>query len=90
VVRVRYPLAIRSFEVALEPPAYTGTKPGTIKGGDIHAIAGTAATFRIAFDATPAEASLVLTDPSARDKGRKCQRLGSSGCTTAARPSRRS
>jgi hypothetical protein len=70
VVRVRYPLAIRSFEVALEPPSYTGIKPETVKGGDLHAVVGTLATFRIAFDAPPAEASLVLNDPSAPAKGK--------------------
>ena len=32
VVRVRYPLAIKSFEVVLAPPAYTGMKTETVKG----------------------------------------------------------
>ena len=67
-VEVRYPLALRAFDVALEPPAYTGIKPSTVKGGDLRVIEGTDATFRIAFDATPAEASLVLTDPSVRSR----------------------
>ena len=74
LVRVRYPLAIRSFEVALNSPAYTGVKPATVKGGDIHAIAGTLATFRIVFDAMPVVASLVLNDPSALEKGRRVAR----------------
>lgn len=61
---VRYPLALTAFNVALEPPAYTGVKPSTVKGGDLRVIEGTGATFQITFDAPPAEASLVLTDPS--------------------------
>ncbi|MEJ7636484.1 MAG: hypothetical protein WKF75_00465 [Singulisphaera sp.] len=70
VVRVRSPLAVRLFEVAMNPPAYTGMKPNTLKGGDIRALAGTLATFRIAFDSPPVEASLVLDDPSAHAKGK--------------------
>jgi len=70
VVRVRSPLAVRLFEVTLNPPAYTGMKPNTVKGGDIRALAGTLATFRIAFDSPPVEASLVLDDPSAHAKGK--------------------
>ena len=49
--------------MALEPPAYTGVEPSTVKGGDLRVIEGTDATFRIAFDSPPAEASLVMTDP---------------------------
>ena len=54
--------------MALKPPAYTGVKPSTVKGGDLRVIEGTDATFQIAFDAPPAEASLVLTDPSVRSR----------------------
>src|SRR5262249_34879536 len=68
-IRVRYPLAVRSFEVALDPPADQGIKPATLKRRDSRAIAGTLATFRIAFDVPPIEASLVLDDPSARTRG---------------------
>ena len=67
-IGVRYPLALESFEVALRPPAYTGVKPSTVKGGDLRVIEGTDATFQIAFDSPAAEASLVMTDPSVRSK----------------------
>lgn len=67
-VAVRYPLAVKSLEVGLTPPAYTRVPPSTVKGGDVQATEGTVATFRVAFDAPPAEAALVLTDPSLRPK----------------------
>ena len=67
-VEVRYPLALKSFDVALKPPAYTGVAPSTVKGGDLRVIEGTDATFQITFDSPPAEASLVVTDPSVRSK----------------------
>jgi hypothetical protein len=67
-VDVLYPLALRAFEVGLKPPAYTGLAPATVKGGDLQAVEGTEATFRVRFDAPPAEASLVLIDPSVRPK----------------------
>ncbi len=65
-IAVRYPLAIESFDVSLVPPAYTKVKPTTVKGGDLRVIEGTDATFRIKFDSIPAEAALVMTDPSVR------------------------
>ena len=46
-IGVRYPLAIKSFDVALVPPAYTGIEPSTVKGGDLRVIEGTDATFQI-------------------------------------------
>ena len=70
-IGVRYPLAIKSFDVALMPPAYTNIKPSTVKGGDLRVIEGTGATFRMTFDSAPAEASLIMTDPpvgSRKDK----------------------
>ncbi len=70
-VEVRYPLALESFNVALEPPAYTGVKPSTVKGGDLRVIEGTGATFQVTFDSAPAEASLVMTDPSVRSRNNK-------------------
>ena len=70
-VGVRYPLAIKSFDVALVPPAYTGVEPSTVKGGDLRVIEGTDATFRITFDSPPAEASLVMTDPSVRSRRKR-------------------
>ena len=54
--------------MALKPPAYTDIEPSTVKGGDLRVIEGTDATFRIAFDSPPAEASLVMTDPSVRSR----------------------
>jgi hypothetical protein len=65
-IGVRYPLAIQSFDVSLVPPAYTNVAPSTVKGGDLRVIEGTDATFRISFDSPPAEASLILTDPSVK------------------------
>ena len=67
-LEVRYPLALTAFNAALAPPAYTGVKPSTVKGGDLRVIEGTDVTFQLTFDATPAEASLVVTDPSVRSK----------------------
>ena len=67
-IGVRYPLALKSFDVALKPPAYTGVAPSTVKGGDLRVIEGTGATFEITFDSPPAEASLVVADPSVRSK----------------------
>jgi hypothetical protein len=65
---VRYPLAMKEFKVALQPPGYTGVQPSTVKGGDLRVIEGTEASFQIAFDAQPAEASLIMTDPSTRSR----------------------
>ncbi len=70
-IEVRYPLAIKSFDVALVPPAYTNIAPSTVKGGDIRVVEGTGATFRLAFDAAPAESALVITDRSVRSKKEK-------------------
>jgi hypothetical protein len=64
-IKVRYPLGIKELAVALNPPAYTGLKPRTEKGGDVSAIEGTSAVFRIAFDSPPSEASMVMLDPPA-------------------------
>ena len=65
-VGVRYPLKIKSFDVALKPPAYTGVAPSTVKGGNFRVIEGTSADFQIKFDSPPAEASLIVTDPAVR------------------------
>ncbi|MFI5459341.1 MAG: DUF4175 family protein [Isosphaerales bacterium] len=67
-IGVRYPLVLKSFDVALRPPAYTGVKPSTVKGGDLRVIEGTDATFQINFDSPPAEASLVVTDLSVHSR----------------------
>ncbi|APW59167.1 hypothetical protein [Paludisphaera borealis] len=67
-IDVRYPLAVQTLEIGLNAPAYTRLAPSIAKGGDLQAIAGTIATFRLSFDAAPAEASLVFTDPSIRPK----------------------
>ena len=68
-IDVRYPLAIKSFDVALRPPAYTRMAPSTIKGGDVHAVEGTAATFRVTFDAPlklDAKGALMVDAPLGR------------------------
>jgi hypothetical protein len=70
-VLVRYPLVIKTFDVALVPPAYTNIEPSTVKGGDLRVIERTDATFRITFDSTPSLASLVVTDPSVRSQKEK-------------------
>ncbi len=67
-IGVRYPLALKSFDVALKPPAYTGVAPSTVKGGDLRVIEGTGATFQMTFDAPTVEATLVVTDLSVRSK----------------------
>ena len=69
-IDVRYPLAVRSFEVALSPPEYTGIQPSTVKGGDLSVIEGTGAAFRIAFDGRPTGASLVPVEPAVPTRGK--------------------
>ena len=73
LIDVRYPLRITSFDVMLTPPKYTGLKPSTVKGGDLRALQGTGAKFRIAFDVPNSAANLQIIDPSARAqaKGKK-------------------
>jgi hypothetical protein len=61
-IRVRYPLAIRTLDVKVTPPSYTGLDPKTIKGGDVQAVEGSIAVFRIRFDASPSEASLEMIE----------------------------
>jgi hypothetical protein len=68
-IDIRYPLAIESIRVGLEPPEYTGVEPSTIEQGDLDVIDGTKAKFEITLDRPCAEAALVLTDP--RDKRTK-------------------
>jgi hypothetical protein len=70
-VNVRYPLALTTFEVTLTPPAYTGLPAETVKGGDLRAVAGTEATFRMVFDALPREAALMVTEPKASIKNKE-------------------
>jgi hypothetical protein len=67
-IGVRYPLALKAFDVALKPPVYTGVAPSTMKGGDLRVIEGTGATFQMTFDAPVVEAALVVTDPSVRSR----------------------
>jgi hypothetical protein len=67
-ITVRYPLALTTFQVTLTPPAYTGLPQETVQGGDLRAVAGTEATFKLVFSAFPREASLVVSDPTASRK----------------------
>ncbi len=67
-LEVRYPLGADGIRGGRLLPAYTGIEPSTVKGGDLRVIEGTEAAFQIAFDAPPAEASLVMTDPSVRSR----------------------
>jgi hypothetical protein len=70
-IHVRYPLALTTFEVTLTPPAYTGLSAETVKGGDLRAVAGTEAAFRMVFDEPPREAALVVSEPKASLKDRE-------------------
>jgi len=63
-IDVRYPLVIKQFDVTLTPPAYTALEKSTVKGGDIQAVEGSTAVFMLAFDATPTEVALEVTDPA--------------------------
>ena len=62
-IRVRYPLAIRSLQVEVIHPSYTGLPPKTTRGGDVQAVEGSVASFRISLDGTPtSEAALELVE----------------------------
>lgn len=65
-IDVRYPLALKAFEVSLEPPSYTGVQTTTVPGGDLRVIEGSEATFELAFDGRAVEAALVFFDPAVR------------------------
>jgi hypothetical protein len=65
-IRIRYPLALKAIEVKVTPPSYTGLDPKTTKGGDVQAVEGSTASFRIALDAEPSEAALEMVDPSTK------------------------
>ncbi len=65
-VDVRYPLAFKTFDVSLQPPAYTGVKPSTVKGGNLQVIVGTTARFQFAFDTKPSEVAMIAIDPNVR------------------------
>ena len=70
-ITIRYPLALTTFKVTLAPPAYTGLPQETVQGGDLRAVAGTEATFRMVFNALPLEASLVVSEPKASTKNQE-------------------
>jgi hypothetical protein len=61
-VDVRYPLSIQDIQVEITPPEYTGLDPKTVENGNIQAVAGTRAKFRIELDRAPAEAQVVFAD----------------------------
>jgi hypothetical protein len=61
-VDVRYPLRIAKVEIDLAPPEYTGVKPSTVEDGNLHAIEGTRAAFRVELDRPPARAVAVLSE----------------------------
>ena len=65
-IKVRYPLAIKAFEVLVTPPAYTRIKPSKTKGGDIQGFEGSVAKIQVAFDAPTDHAALEMVAPSAK------------------------
>ncbi len=65
-VDIRYPLAMKKFEVELTPPAYTQLEPRVVPGGDLQAIEGSTAEFRVEMDGPCSEASLVVQDLPSR------------------------
>ncbi len=63
-IQVRYPLTLKAIDVEVKAPAYTGLDPKTSRGGDVQAVEGSTATFKIALDVIPTEATLELVDLS--------------------------
>lgn len=59
-IRIRRPLRIEGFEVDLTPPSYTGQPTSTVREGNVVALQGTQAHFRILFDKPVKSAAMVL------------------------------
>jgi hypothetical protein len=64
-IHVRYPLEIEDLQVTVAPPEYTGLPPKTSHGGQVTALVGSRAEFRITLDGNPAQASIELSAPGA-------------------------
>lgn len=69
-VAVRFPLRVADLQITLEPPAYTRLPASTVNDGNLSAIEGTQARFRIELDRPPAHASIHVTPYSRDPKGR--------------------
>jgi hypothetical protein len=65
-IDIRYPLAVKSFDVELTPPEYTGLASRVVPGGDLEAIEGSRAEFRVELDGACSEASLALRESAAK------------------------
>ncbi|MDX1965554.1 MAG: DUF4175 family protein [Planctomycetaceae bacterium] len=61
-VDVRLPIALKSIEVELTPPAYTNQPALKSQEPNINAVEGTIARFAVTFDQPPQTAALILTD----------------------------
>ncbi len=59
-IRIRRPLRIETIEVDLTPPSYTGQPTSTVRDGNLVALQGTHAQFRITFDKAVKSATMVL------------------------------
>jgi uncharacterized membrane protein YedE/YeeE len=60
-VTVTHPLAIKTIEAAIEPPAYTKLKPSVAKEGNFKVPEGSKVRFQIGLDRAPASAKIVWT-----------------------------
>lgn len=71
---VRFPIEIRSIQVVIAPPAYTGLSPSTVDDGNVVAIAGSQAKLRITLDGPVDTAELRLTAADANESGADADR----------------
>ncbi|MEX0585480.1 MAG: DUF4175 family protein, partial [Pirellulales bacterium] len=62
-IDLRYPIAIQAVHVDLQPPAYTRLPATTVHDGNLQAVDGTRARFRIELDRRPAKADVVFEQP---------------------------
>jgi hypothetical protein len=60
-VTVTHPLRLKSLEAAIEPPAYTRSKPSVSKEGNFRVPEGSKVGFRIDLDRAPASARIAWT-----------------------------
>jgi hypothetical protein len=65
-VTVTHPLALKSFEARVEPPAYTRLKPSVAKTGDFQAPEGSRVKFAITLDRAPVSARILWKSPGSQ------------------------